>query len=220
MAFLVVQVPGAAAASISLLKPLTTIGSGAECDVRLGDIRGVVALELDGSRYMASALEGAPLLVNGKKRDRAYLEDGDMLQLGRNRVLFQRGDRVAPAAEPKGASAGPEAAALAVLRLSEFTAALAQEPGIDKALSRLLPVLAKWDDVTEDLLKKRADVQRRLATAETVKDARAIVGVEALLGVSTHSLAQARQAVSDGAKRWVSVIQPCITLFGQTTSAR
>jgi hypothetical protein len=143
MAFLVVQVPGAAPASVSLLKPLTTIGSGADCDVRLGDVRGVVALQLDGSRYMASALEGAPLLVNGKKRDRAYLEDGDMLQLGRNRVLFQRGDRVAPAAEPKSASAGPEAAALAVLRLSEFTAALAQEPGIDKALSRLLDAIVE-----------------------------------------------------------------------------
>jgi transcriptional regulator with GAF, ATPase, and Fis domain len=143
MAFLVVQVPGAAPASVSLLKPLTTIGSGADCDVRLGDVRGVVALQLDGSRYMASALEGAPLLVNGKKRDRAYLEDGDMLQLGRNRVLFQRGDRVAPAAEAKSASAGPEAAALAVLRLSEFTAALAHEPGIDKALSRLLDAIVE-----------------------------------------------------------------------------
>ena len=37
MAFLVVQVPGAAPASIPLLKALTTIGSGADCDVRLGD---------------------------------------------------------------------------------------------------------------------------------------------------------------------------------------
>jgi thiamine-phosphate pyrophosphorylase len=33
----------------------------------------------------------------------------------------------------------------------------------------------------------------------TVKDARAIVGVDALIGVSTHSIEQARQAVLDGA---------------------
>jgi thiamine-phosphate pyrophosphorylase len=36
-------------------------------------------------------------------------------------------------------------------------------------------------------------------TELTVKDARAIVGPEALVGVSTHSIPQARQAVLDGA---------------------
>ena len=58
-----------------------------------------------------------------------------------------------------------------VLRAATLTDELKLD---EKALSRLLPVLAKWDDVTEDLLKKRADVQRRLATAETVKDGRAV----------------------------------------------
>jgi transcriptional regulator with GAF, ATPase, and Fis domain len=142
MAFLVLQVAGAAPTSVPLLKPLTTIGSGADCDVRLTDGRGVVAIQLDGSRYMASALEGAPLLVNGKKRDRAYLEDRDVLQLGRARVVFQRGDP-APAPEAKGTDGGTDAATLAVLRLSEFTSALAQEPGIDKALSRLLDAIVE-----------------------------------------------------------------------------
>jgi transcriptional regulator with GAF, ATPase, and Fis domain len=143
MAFLVVQSPGAAPASIPLHKPLTTIGAGADCDVRLSDVRGVVAVELDGSKYMATALEGAPLLVNGKKRDRARLEDGDLLQLGRNRVLFQRESPVVGPPEPKKSPDASDAAALAVQRLSEFTAALAQEPGTDKALSRLLDAIVE-----------------------------------------------------------------------------
>lgn len=58
-----------------------------------------------------------------------------------------------------------------VLRAATLTDELKLD---EKALSRLLPVLAKWDDVTEDLLKKRADVQRRLATADAVKDPRQV----------------------------------------------
>ncbi|HYZ90428.1 MAG TPA: sigma 54-interacting transcriptional regulator [Myxococcales bacterium] len=143
MAFLVVHAQGTAPASVALLKPLTTIGAGADCDVRLSDVRGVVAIELDGSKYMALALEGAPLLVNGKKRDRTWLEDGDMLQIGRNRVLFQREGQVAPPPEAKKPTDAPDAATLAVQRLSEFTASLAQEPGTDKALSRLLDAIVE-----------------------------------------------------------------------------
>jgi hypothetical protein len=44
----------------------------------------------------------------------------------------------------------------------------------EKTLSRLLPVLAKYDDVTEDLLKKRVAVIARLNAADTVKDPKAV----------------------------------------------
>lgn len=54
-------------------------------------------------------------------------------------------------------------------------ATLTDELNLDeKALSRLLPVLSKWDDVTEDLLKKRIDLLRRLETADQIKDAKQI----------------------------------------------
>src|SRR5919201_6822356 len=114
MATLVVHVPGASPAPVALIKPLTTVGSGPDCDVRLNDMRGVVAIEFDGSEYMATALERAPLLVNGRKRDRAQLVDGDTLQLGRARIVFQRGDRTAPSSEAAKPPAGADAAALAV----------------------------------------------------------------------------------------------------------
>lgn len=36
----------------------------------------------------------------------------------------------------------------------------------DKALARVLPALSKWDDVIDDLVRKRADIQQRLVAAD------------------------------------------------------
>ena len=93
MASLVVHLPDATPAPVPLVKALTTVSAGPDSDVRVAGVRGVVAIQFDGSRYMATALEGAPLIVNGKKRDRAQLEDGDTLQLGRTRLVFQAARR-------------------------------------------------------------------------------------------------------------------------------
>ena len=96
----------------------------------------LAVVRADPFPYLATALEGAPLIVNGKKRDRARLADGDLLQLGRTRLQFQAADRP-PASVPPPAQ-GTDAATLVVQRLAEFTEALAREPGIDRALMRLL----------------------------------------------------------------------------------
>ncbi|HYV65573.1 MAG TPA: sigma 54-interacting transcriptional regulator, partial [Myxococcales bacterium] len=136
MASLLVHLAGAAPAQVPLVKALTTIGASAESDVRLDDVRGVVAIQFDGSGYLATALEGAPLLVNGKKRERAQLTDGDLLQLGRVRLQFQAADASAASVPPP--AQGPDPATLAVQRLAEFSQALAREPGLDRALIRLL----------------------------------------------------------------------------------
>jgi len=54
-------------------------------------------------------------------------------------------------------------------------ATLTDELNLDeKALARLLPVLSKWDDVTEDLLRKRVDLQRRMAAPDAATDPKAI----------------------------------------------
>ena len=120
MASLVVQLPGAAPASVPLVKALTTVGSGSDSDVRVDEVRGVVAIQFDGSGYVATALEGAPLSVNGKKRDRAPLSDGDTLQLGRTRLQFHAEGRPAPDKRPPKGRAGlltdvPELPALLIM---------------------------------------------------------------------------------------------------------
>ncbi len=142
MASLVVQLPGAAPASVPLVKALTTVGSGSDSDVRVDEVRGVVAIQFDGSGYVATALEGAPLSVNGKKRDRAPLSDGDTLQLGRTRLQFHAEGRPAPSIPPPPAQR-IDAAALAVQRLAEFTQSLARDAGTGVALSTLLDAIVE-----------------------------------------------------------------------------
>lgn len=45
---------------------------------------------------------------------------------------------------------------------------LTDELGLDeKSASRLFPILAKWDDVTDKLLQARVDIQRRLTSGAT-----------------------------------------------------
>jgi hypothetical protein len=99
MATLVVHAKGAPPARYPLVKPLTSVGAGAESDLRVPDVRGVVAIQFDGSNFTATALEGAALVVNGKKRGQHTLSDGDTLQLGATQLVFQSADRIPTPAE-------------------------------------------------------------------------------------------------------------------------
>ncbi len=137
MATLVVRNPGLPPSSYPLVKPLTSVGASAESDLRVPDVRGVIAIQFDGASFTATALEGAALTVNGKKRGQHMLADGDTLQLGATQLVFQSNDRIpTPAEVNRLGSRDP--ASLAVQRLAEFTQALAREPALDRALERLL----------------------------------------------------------------------------------
>jgi transcriptional regulator with GAF, ATPase, and Fis domain len=142
MASLLVHLPSSAPQSFLLVKPLTTLG-GPDCDLPVDGARGVVALEFDGNRFTASALDGALLQVNGKRRDHAVLADGDRLQLGKAQIVFQAADRVpAPLEVARLQSLPPpaaetDAAPLAVQRLAELAQVLAREP-LERSLARLL----------------------------------------------------------------------------------
>ena len=195
MASLVVHLPGAAPVSVPLVKALTTMGSGADSDIRVDEVRGVVAIQFDGSGYMATALEGAPLLVNGKKRDRAHLADGDALQLGRTRLVFQAAERVAAPAEVSALGGGPDAATLAVLRLSEFTLALAHEPGTEKALSRLLDAIIEVVRADKGFLIVVEDGAPRVEVARNFQRQDIQNAVERLSDSIVERVLQSRQPV-------------------------
>ena len=140
MATLVVSNEGAAPSFFPLVKPLTTVAAAADSDLRVPDLRGVVAIQFDGKVFTATALEGAQLLVNGKKRGQHTLADGDLLQLGETQLLFQSSDRVpTPAEVSKLGRRDP--ASLATAKLADFARDLAKEPGIDNALTKLLDSL-------------------------------------------------------------------------------
>ena len=138
MATLVVHNEGEAPAFIPLVKPLTTLASAADSDVRVPDLRGVVAIQYDGESFTATALEGAHLIVNGKRRGQHILADGDTIQLGNTQLVFQGSER--PPAQLRHAD-GADPASLATTRLAEFARQLANEPGVDTALTRLLDAL-------------------------------------------------------------------------------
>jgi len=140
MATLVVRAPGKEPSSFPLVKPLTSVGPTADCDLRVPEMsRGVVAIQFDGARFTATSLDGAALLVNGRKRDRHDLADGDALTLGKTEIAFQAADRIPTPSEVKKVQVqGEDPTALAVRRLSEFTASLAAEPDIERSLARLL----------------------------------------------------------------------------------
>jgi transcriptional regulator with GAF, ATPase, and Fis domain len=139
MATLVVHTEGAAPSFVPLVKPLTTLAAAADSDVRVPDLRGVVAIQFDGQSFIATALEGAQLVVNGRKRGQHTLTDGDTIQLGATQLVFQTGERIAVPAQVRRGSAPAES--LATTRLAEFARQLANEPGLDGALTRLLDAL-------------------------------------------------------------------------------
>src|SRR5205823_14105324 len=136
MATLVLHLPGSPPTPFPLLKPLVSVGAAADSDVRVPHMRGLVAIQFDGRNFTATALEGAPLVVNGRKRDRCALGDGDTLEVGGARLVFEAADRETAAADAPAPRS--EAAALAVQRLAEFAQALGREPDLDRALIRLL----------------------------------------------------------------------------------
>ena len=140
MATLVVHITGTQPSYFPLVKPLTTVSSGADSDLRIPDLRGVIAIQFDGAEFTATALEGAQLHVNGKKRGQQQLSDGDTLQLGEAQLVFQAADRIPTPAEVSRLGRR-DPAALATAKLADFARDLAKEPGIDHALTRLLDSL-------------------------------------------------------------------------------
>jgi transcriptional regulator with GAF, ATPase, and Fis domain len=137
MATLTVHLPDLAPTHFRILKPLVSIGAAPDSDIRIPHMRGVVAVQFDGRSFTATSLEGAPLVVNGRKRDRYALDDGDTLEVGGARLVFDKADREI-ASDETTAAPPSDPAALAVERLAEFAQALGREPALDRALIRLL----------------------------------------------------------------------------------
>src|SRR5258708_33861878 len=79
-----------------LSKSVTSIGRGPQNDVRIQDVsieerHAHVLKDRDGFRIFAT--DGAKLLVNGKRRSEWPLADGDEVELGAIRMVYQIADR-------------------------------------------------------------------------------------------------------------------------------
>ena len=192
MATLVVHAQGAAPSFVPLVKPLTTLAAAADSDVRVPDLRGVVAIQFDGQSFIATALEGAQLVVNGRKRGQHTLTDGDTIQLGTTQLVFQSGERVAvPAQLRRPGSAAPES--LATTRLAEFAGQLAKEPGLDGALTRLLDALIEVVSADKGFVLEVTDGSPHILKARNFQQENVADAVEGLSDTIVQRVLQTRQ---------------------------
>jgi transcriptional regulator with GAF, ATPase, and Fis domain len=192
MATLVVHTQGAAPSFVPLVKPLTTLAAAADSDVRVPDLRGVVAIQFDGQSFIATALEGAQLVVNGRKRGQHTLTDGDTIQLGSTQLVFQSGERVAvPAQIRHPGSATPES--LATTRLAEFAGQLAKEPALDGALTRLLDALIEVVSADKGFVLEVTDGSPHILKARNFQRENVADAVEGLSDTIVQRVLQTRQ---------------------------
>jgi transcriptional regulator with GAF, ATPase, and Fis domain len=102
MANLTVRTPDGKVRTVPLHKRITSIGRGADNDVRLEDPSvpdSALHLLFDGTRYQLGSL-GASFLVNGKKRDNPVLATADVIRVGGTELIFAREDAPRPPPAP------------------------------------------------------------------------------------------------------------------------
>ena len=137
MARLVLTSPGGAVRSVPLIKRITSVGRGAEVDVRLEDAGApdhALTLLWDGRSYRAGSV-GAPFLVDGKKRDAHVMKDGDVIRVSDTWIALSLSD--APADAASTTDRGQEALST-LQRLTDFSARLLQSGDVRALLEALL----------------------------------------------------------------------------------
>ncbi|HYS10724.1 MAG TPA: sigma 54-interacting transcriptional regulator [Myxococcales bacterium] len=193
MATLVVHAEGEAPSFVPLVKPLTTLAAAADSDVRVPDLRGVVAIQFDGESFMATALEGAQLVINGKRRGQHILADGDTIQLGNTQLVFQSGDRATHPTAVRHTGAPPAPESLATTRLAEFARQLAHEPGVDGALTRLLDALIEVVRADKGFVLEVTDGSPRILKARNFQRENVADAVEGLSDTIVKKVLETRQ---------------------------
>ena len=124
---------------------------------------------------------------------------------------------VAHAQPPRGPNAPQdrrEAVKKKIRAMRAYT--LTEELGLDeKGASRLFPILAKWDDVTDKLLQARVDIQRRL-TSGNVTDPKqldklideAVANQKAFWDLEDKRLAELRKVLTPAQTARLLVVLP------------
>lgn len=190
-------------------RPLTAghclIGSGAACDLRLGEA-GVPSLhssiELNGNSARITLLASAPLLcINGQTVSHADLGDGDLLEIGDFRAVFHF---CTPVVEPHFDSAGRPEESLVQQQLLELAASArsaASESEAPVSASQFFAEDRPEDDESdaEDLILRIEMLDRRMedsarALKELVRQQRIVADVLQRMAVQLEQLATSGHA--------------------------
>ena len=97
---LVVVPAGGVTFHVALSRPVTTIGSSPEADVRLPDpdiaaVHARIEVQGTGTGHVL-VREQLPLLVNGLRSKAYLLAENDLIVLGKNALSYRRGPPPAP----------------------------------------------------------------------------------------------------------------------------
>jgi Spy/CpxP family protein refolding chaperone len=84
------------------------------------------------------------------------------------------------------------------------------------ALGKVLPILSKWDDVTDKLMRDRVDIQKRLAASDAVKDPKVldrlvddtIANQKQFWDLETQRLAELRKVLTPAQAAKLIVVLP------------
>jgi transcriptional regulator with GAF, ATPase, and Fis domain len=191
MAHLIVQIPGTPNQTVPLVKSMLTLG-GPDADVLLPDARGLVTIERDGTRFTASALDGAAMMVSGKRRDLHALAEGDELSLGSTRIVFKSEER---ARELAHKVTPQDSSALLVQRLADLAAQLAREPSLDKALTSILDAIIEVVRADKGFLLVVEGGLPRVQTARNFRQQDISNAVERLSDSIVSKVLQTRQPI-------------------------
>ncbi len=155
MPSLIVKTPDGKVRTVNLLKRITSIGRGADNDIRLEDAavpENALHIVFDGNRYQVAG-HGTTFEVNGKKRDEHVLDANDTIKVGATELAF--GLANAPLAAPAISNARlsessdpdqhtsevpgvPGRELLLLKRLTSFSDKLLQSYDLDRLLETLM----------------------------------------------------------------------------------
>ena len=125
---------------VPIAKPVTTIGRDLGNDVHLVDASVSdhhAQIVFNGRDFQLEELDkGADILINGKKKRRARLVNGDRIQLGKSQLGFSMMSEV-PAAETESTEEGSNVLA-SLRRLHAFSERLMTSSSVDELLETLL----------------------------------------------------------------------------------
>jgi transcriptional regulator with GAF, ATPase, and Fis domain len=163
MASLTVRTPDGKTRVVNLLKRLTSVGRGADNDVRLDDPaapESAFHILFDGSRYQVGT-HGAAVQINGRKRDEHVLAAEDVIRIGDTELSFALG------ADPAAPPALTPTRARETYNPDSHTAELPGVPGRELAMLQRLTAFSEkmfgvWNVQTllETLMDEAIDLTR------------------------------------------------------------
>ncbi|HLV66494.1 MAG TPA: sigma 54-interacting transcriptional regulator, partial [Polyangiaceae bacterium] len=181
---------------IGLHKPVTTIGRALGNDIHLPDpsvLPHHAQIVFNGRDFQLEEVDSAAeILINGKRKRRARLCNGDRLNLGRAQLGFSMFTETAPSSQASGEQAD-QAELSGLRRLQSFSARLMTTRSVDELLETLL----------DDVLELTGAVRGVVLWVDPGEGSECVPRVRASRNVQREAIQEPSGAISDSIVRQV-----------------